>query len=224
MGRKILFGLVFITIPLLLSAADLSVTEKAYTNAFMKNPSTYEYHEESGALFFAQKKNYCFDIRNNGSGLERIVTYSSTQNEQSVAEDPRPPIREGDCSVFCMKSLLCEADLFSPVSSLSKTPGGTKVIGGRKYNLIEVSYKYCDEEGQVWPMTGELLVHRSSGVPYRFTAVQLDFPNDVYSVKIEVDFTGYYSSTCRIAEYRRFEEGQYGILRYFYNTVRTFTY
>lgn len=223
--KKILLGLMlFIGIILPAVSSDLSITEKAFNNALTSIPKSYEYKEESGALFFIQKKNYRFNIINNGNSFEQLVTYSSTQDEKVKAEDPRPSIREGDSTRFYMEQLLCEANLFSPASSLDTDSGKTLMSSGKRYRMIEVSYNYCDAEGQVWPMVGELLVHQTSGIPFKLTVEQQIFPEDVYSISVEVDFDGTYSSNCRIAECRKYQTGQHGIFKYKYNTILNFVY
>jgi hypothetical protein len=126
MFKRILLGIIFISILISAFSADLSIIEEAFNNALSETPSAYEYNEESGALFFVQRKNYEFEIIDNGRSPKRLVTYSSTQNQQMAAEDPRPPIREGDCTEFCMKRLLCEADLFSLKAGLRNIQGKRK--------------------------------------------------------------------------------------------------
>jgi len=225
MIKKILFGMIlFFSITACVYTLDLSLTEKAFNKALSSTPSSYEYIEESGALIFILKKNYKYDVISNGSGAKQLVTYSSTQNQRPTEEDPRPPIKEGDLSEFSMKQLLCEADIFAESSGLTDTPGRTKTVSGTRYRVVEVSYSYTDDAGRLWPMVGELLIHGTSGIPFQLVAEQQYFPDDIYSLSIEVDFSGAYSSTCRITECRTYQTGQHGIFRYKYDTVRSFVY
>ncbi|MBI9107935.1 MAG: hypothetical protein JEZ04_14395 [Spirochaetales bacterium] len=132
MIKKILSGIILLfCITGFAFSADLSIAEKAISNALSAVPSSYEFREESGALFFVQKKCYRFDIISDGGRTEALVTFSSEQNE---------------------------------------------------------------------------------------------LPEQVYSLSIEVDFKGSYSSTCRVPEYRTYQTGQHGIFRYFFDTTSVFVY
>ena len=203
---------------------ELGTAESAIKNALETVPSSYEFFEESGALFFTQKKNYVFKILENDHSFEQVVIYSSAEKQKALSEDPRPPVREGDKSPFSMNCLLSIADPFRAGQSPETGTEGTEIIKGRRYTRVPLSYNYPDESGSLRRVNAVMILNRTSGVPVFLIIEQLEFPDDMYSVTAEVEFSGEYSSTCRITEFRRFETGQHGVFKYRYNTVCRFTY
>ena len=221
--RVVVSCLLLISPALPLSAQSLESVEKAFEAAFSAVPVYFEYHEKSGALMLNQYKDYRYEIiPGSGEKLKRCV-YSSTQNEKSRPEDPRPPVKEGQISSFSMHEILNQLDLCS-----GSSPGivyrAARMFKGVRCSVFDISYSYPDENGDLWPMKGELLLEYSTKTPVLLRAEQLELPDDLYSLSVEADFKGTEPSDCRVTEFRLHFTGQYGIFRYHCDMERTFSY